>query len=263
MGDNGLEKYHEIGVDFPEECLIDLSDEIPCIFHYVFTLYTNWKAVRSQLSSEDFIRAYQWHKKILQLLSFQTGDLQNEQRWVLKCPLHVFLIPELKQVFPDAKLVWAHRHPAPTVSSLCSLMKTIRGLYIENGSLDVKDFGQRIFNASMEAVQHAPKDIAESGLPCAHVLFEKLTADPIGAVKGIYEQFGMEFTPDYEEILQVYLEENRLKREATIVKLSAAGGETKKVLHEHKPEDFGLVTKSLSEGVFGDYIKAFGITSSK
>jgi hypothetical protein len=106
MGEDGLEKYHEIGHDLPEECIFGLSDEIPTIFHYSFNTLTNWEKFREKVTSDDLVRAYQWYKKILQLLSFQTGDRNNDQRWVLKCPLHIFMIPELAKAFPDAKLVW-------------------------------------------------------------------------------------------------------------------------------------------------------------
>lgn len=106
MGDDGLEKYHEVGYDLPEECLFGLADEIPTMFHYMFMSVTNWPEMRSKLPDEQFVRAYQWYKKILQTLSWQIGDRNNDQRWVLKCPLHIFMIPFLAKVFPDAKIVW-------------------------------------------------------------------------------------------------------------------------------------------------------------
>lgn len=268
MGDDGLEKYHEVGYDLPEECLFGLSDEIPTMFHYLFYVLTHWDLLKQQLSEDDFVRAYRWYKKILQVLVFQQqGQGQDQgERWVLKCPIHIFMIPHLAKAFPDARIVWAHRHPVPTISSLCSLLSTMRGIYFDNADLAVADkaaFGAVLKKIGQEVLTQAPKDIKASGLPCAHVLFEKLTADPIAAVKEVYQQFGLTFTADYEQILKAYLEDNHRQREATKAKLARQTGKAKATLHEHKPEDFGLTARELSEGVYGDYIKAFGITSSK
>lgn len=254
MGDDGLEKFHEIAFDLPEECLYDLCDELPCCPHMLPALYTH----TGLLTPADHLRALRWHRKMLQLLSLQSNDRNNERRWVLKFPYHIHMIPELAEVFPDAKLVWAHRHPAPTVSSQCAMQAAIVGLYVEKQSLDAVAFGRKIAAVCEKALAEAPQAIADSGLDCAHVLFEQLVADPVAVIKGIYQQFGMDFTDDYEAILKAYLEENRLKRQASMIKLGS-----KKVLHEHKPEDFGLATQSLNEGVFAEYTKAFGITSSK
>lgn len=106
MGDSGLEQFHEVGAELPEECLFGLSDEIPTIFHYVSQILTEIEYFNSQIHAPDIIAAYQWYKKILQVLMYQTGDLQGQKKWVLKCPLHILWIKELAKVFPDAKLVW-------------------------------------------------------------------------------------------------------------------------------------------------------------
>jgi hypothetical protein len=108
MGDDGLEKYHEVGHDLPEECLFALSDEIPTVLHYLFYTICNWDALvqSGAFTSEDMVPSYLWYKKVLQVLSFQVGDTKNPKRWVLKCPLHSFMIPELGKAFPDAKIVW-------------------------------------------------------------------------------------------------------------------------------------------------------------
>lgn len=106
MGDDGLDLYHEIGCDLPEECLFAMANEIPLIASYVFSTLVNWTQFRASLTSKDIVRSYAWYKSILQILSFQTGDRAKGNQWVLKCPVHSFFIPELLQVFPDAKLVW-------------------------------------------------------------------------------------------------------------------------------------------------------------
>ncbi|RYH32602.1 sulfotransferase [archaeon] len=265
MGDDGLEKYHEVGHDLPEECLFGLSDEIPTTFHYLYFTITNWFELRSKkiINAEDLVQAYLYYKRLLQLLSFQIGDTKGEKRWVLKCPMHVFMIQQLAIAFPDAKLVWAHRHPQPTVSSLCSLLYTMRGIYFDNAKLEKKIVGEKMLNIAEKCLTQAPKDIEKSGLPCAHVLYENLVADPVGTVKKVYDELGFDYTPAYDSALQSYLEENRRQREETKAMLAKKTGQKKAVLHEHRPEDFGIPATALNEGVFADYIKRYNIKSDK
>eukprot|EP00981_Chlorochromonas_danica_P005822 scaffold1192_cov179-Ochromonas_danica.AAC.17 len=261
LGDDGLEKYHEVGHDLPEECLFAMCDEIPTIFHYMFYTIYNWKELNRVLSPDDFVRAYTWYKKILQVLSLQQGDLQNDKRWVLKSPIHVFMIPYLVKAFPDAK---AHRHPVPTVSSICSLLTSMRNIYFQPEDVDHREVGQTFYNLCADIVTETPKAIEKSGVPCSHVLFENLVADPIETVKGIYKDLDLEFTPEYEDILKKYLEENRKQREETKKKLAKlSGSKHKAALHEHRPEDFFLTSESLVQGRYADYIKKFKITSAK
>jgi hypothetical protein len=110
MGDHALEHIHEIGADLPEECLISLAYEIPVLPQFLYSCYMEVEKFFELIPSEKTVAAYLWHKKVLQLLSYQMG-LGNsgegeEKRWVLKCPIHLFFPKELAAAFPDAKLVW-------------------------------------------------------------------------------------------------------------------------------------------------------------
>ena len=107
LGDKTLENLHEIGYNLPEECLFSLADEIPFSFHYVYTCLLHLHQFRELIPSQRLLQAYYSHKKILQLLSYQTeGERDSPKRWVLKFPLHIFFLHELCAVFPDAKLIW-------------------------------------------------------------------------------------------------------------------------------------------------------------
>jgi len=248
MGDHALEKIHEIGYDLPEECLLGLCDELPVLIQYFHSGYLNIETILSM----DATEAYRYYKTVLQLLSFQVGEKETPRRWTLKCPIHLFYPKEIGTVFPDAKFVWTHRHPRSAVPSLCSLVEAAHSVYYEPEGMNVGALGKKLDGLSQHLLQQAPKDIAASKCDNANVVYDNLIKDPLGVVKDLYKQFEWEFTPEYEKIMVDYLAENKAKRDA----LKAPG---KKQLHDYSPEDYHLTDAQLSEGVYKDYIKKFGV----
>ena len=106
LGDRTMEHLHEVAADLPEECLFALSDELPFCFHYLYSILRRFRRFTASTSSKRMVEAYRSYKRILQLLSFQTGEKDTPRRWMLKCPLHINFLTELIQVFPDAKFIW-------------------------------------------------------------------------------------------------------------------------------------------------------------
>ena len=125
LGDDSLAHIHEVAADLPEECLLCLTDHLPCLPMLLYDDYLNIDA----FLAVDATPAYTTYRKYLQLLSYQTNDFNNNnnvlepKRWMLKCPIHMFYPKQLAKAFPDAKLIWNHRHPVSAVPSLCSLLK--------------------------------------------------------------------------------------------------------------------------------------------
>ena len=99
-------------------------------------LYTNYMVINDYLKL-DSTKAYQGYKNMLRLLSYQCGEAEAPRRWMLKCPIHLFYIKQIEAVFPDAKLIWTHRHPVSAVPSLCSLIKAFHSVYYEPECMDV------------------------------------------------------------------------------------------------------------------------------
>ena len=105
-GDRALEHIHEIGFDVPEECLIAMSDEIPCLTQNFYAAYMDMPRFFAGIGSPAVVEAYRYYRKVLQLLAYQAGDLQAQHTWMLKSPMHLFYIKELAAAFPDATIIW-------------------------------------------------------------------------------------------------------------------------------------------------------------
>ena len=72
---------------------------------------------RAWFFRQDLRPAYEYHRRFLQHLQVR----QNARRWVLKAPTHMFALPTLLTVYPDAIFVQTHRAPLDAMASVSSL----------------------------------------------------------------------------------------------------------------------------------------------
>ena len=75
------------------------------------TRYAEWL-----INEADMTSAYEYQKRYLQVLQSKAPGT-----WNLKMPSHSVHIETLLKVFPDARLIWAHRDPYKATGSLCNL----------------------------------------------------------------------------------------------------------------------------------------------
>lgn len=120
-GDRALEHIHEVGWDVPEECLMAMSDEMPCLTQYFYPVYMNFPEFRRKVDEPAVVATYRRYREVLQLLAYQIGDFQAKYRWMLKSPIHLFYIKELAAVFPDATIIWYARNVVDCCC-LCALI---------------------------------------------------------------------------------------------------------------------------------------------
>jgi hypothetical protein len=166
---------------------------------------------------------YRDHKRLLQQMSWKGP----KGRWILKSPHHLFDLEGLVRTYPDARLIWTHRDPLKTFSSLASLVNGVRpasGLPhdpVGVGSMTAKIWSKAILNAVGVRAKHPEIEAKIIDLPQS-----RIAADPIGAVRAIYEHCGEIPSADLDA------------RTASFV-----GGDTKAQRlgrHQHRLEDFGI-----------------------
>jgi hypothetical protein len=166
-------------------------------------------------------------------------------------------IKDIAGAFPDAKIIWTHRHPVSAVPSLCSLLKAIHQIYYEKEGRDDVKLGERVEDISGKNVHKCLQELKEADLKCVHSKYEDLIKDPIECIKGIYKQFEWEFTVEYEMAMRQYIKEDKANRDK--VKASRGKGD----LHTYSPEEFGLTEEKLSTGPWESYIKTFDLPLSR
>ena len=143
------------------------------------------------LQLQDWTDAYARHRENLQLV----GLNDPEKRWVLKNPSHMTALDALMTVYPDALIVHTHRDPVVCIASSCSLSAettvghstTYVGRTIGATQLDLWSRAYHAFHDARS--RYSPDQFVD-------VAFSDLRADPLGVARGVYEAFGLDWTPE-------------------------------------------------------------------
>jgi hypothetical protein len=160
----------------------------------------------------------------------------------LKQPSHGLWITTLLKIYPDARLVWAHRDPLTATGSFCSLMKMgsqAFGL--------VSDMPWLAENYPWQAVQHADR-IMDARATLGHeriidVHYADLLRDPLPTMRTLYRALGDAFTPAAETGMRAWLADNPPDKFGK---------------HEYKLAQFGLTPEKV-RGMFERYLSSYEV----
>lgn len=231
-----LPMIHPLGARRPDECHRLLGNAFQSMVYwmrYRVPSYAEW------LWDRDIAEAYRFHR--LQLASIM-WRLPGEVV-VVKCPFHVWFLPSLAQVYPDARFVHLHRSPAATVPSTCSLSAEIRAA--RSDRVDRTEIGPfwlpHIERAVAEMAKARRTHLA--GMPVLDVRYLDLMADTIGTMRRICEFVQVPMTEEAEAAMRRWLAENPADKHGT---------------HRYTAEEFGLDSADLA-GRFTEYREEFDL----
>jgi len=227
---------HRTTIDAPEECIPLLMNSLRS---WGFGLYFPVQRYARWLEAQDLTPSYAYYRKQLQILQTQA----RAERWLLKAPNHLLALDALLSVLPDARIIQTHRDPARVVPSTASLVATWWGMNLRRFSL--RGLGRGIMEEQAEFVRRATA--IRDGHPASgqffDVLYPELLADPIAAVRRIYDRFGLFYTAEAERAMHSYLE---------------AHPKNEYGAHRYSLERFGLSRDEIDER-FAEYRERFGI----
>ncbi|MDI6097375.1 sulfotransferase [Actinoplanes sp. NEAU-A12] len=182
----GLDGVHHMGPDQVEECWRLLcqsmtSVSFECTAH--IPSYSAW------LAQHDWTAAYRRHRRNLQLIGLHDQD----RRWILKNPSHLFALDALLTVYPDAVVIQTHRDPRTAIASVCSLnarasagwSTVFSGPVVGKAQLSLWSRGLRRFRA--DRARHDPARFID-------VRYEDFVAAPLRTVETIYDRLGARLT---------------------------------------------------------------------
>jgi hypothetical protein len=166
---------------------------------------------------------YRTHKRLLQ--QFQWKGPRG--RWVIKSPHHLFDLPGLLEAYPEAGLVWTHRDPVSTLSSLSSFIASLQAA-VGQGQ-DLHAVGRAVVALWSDAMARATRARQHNPALEARIIdiaHRDMVLDPVGSVRRIYARFGLPFTAELTARIEHFLATN------------AAAKRLGK--HVHSPEQFGI-----------------------
>jgi Sulfotransferase family len=230
---------HTVGAEVPQECVslmtpTFLSDQFDAMYYV--------PSYRAWFFRQDLGPAYEYHRRFLQHLQFR----RSARRWILKAPTHMFAMPTLLSVYPDALFVQTHRTPVDSMASVSSLMTILRSAFS-----DVVD----PFIVSREAIDYwsetmdkflRERDRLAHNRIC-DIQYDEIHREPIRAVRRIYEFFGWSLSQKAEQSMRVLIASQAKRQSAN---------------HRYDLSQFGANADDVLSA-FAPYCKRFGLSSTR
>ena len=232
----GFDGMHEQGAFLPREdgsaMSIDMRGD-PLVAHYPVPSFAAW------FHAADHTSGYLWWKRILQSLQRHDGD---GLRWVTKMPGHMATMDTLLGTFPDARIVVCHRDPLEMLSSVTSLLATLRWAHAHRVDFralarEQADYYVGVLDRLVDACAALAPDRV------VHVHFAELNADHVATVRRIHDALGLPVSEDHLTAMRAHLDARPAGRH---------GG------HQHRFADLGLDEAEMRER-FARYTDAFGV----
>ncbi|MDB6063574.1 MAG: hypothetical protein JWM78_3677 [Verrucomicrobiaceae bacterium] len=229
----GVRKAHPIGSTIPQECGFILETSFVSVNPaMLFRVPSHYRWYRETTSNFG----YEVHKKWLQHMTWHNP----RKRWVLKVQEHMYHLPELLSVYPDAILIQPHRDPATVLASQSELMRVIRSVSYKQQ--DPIELGQEMLHLWHDGQVNMMKyRKAHPELKVFDMRYKDISADPVAAARTIYDYAGEEFTPVAKQNMRQWLADNPSDKHGK---------------HTYRMEDFGLTEDGIRE-VYSDYIDMY------
>src|SRR5215472_10878315 len=225
---------HVVGAEVPQECVslmtpTFLSDQFDAMYYV--------PSYRSWFFRQDLRLAYKYHRRFLQHLQFRRAA----RRWILKAPTHMFALPALLSVYPDAHFVQTHRTPVDAMASVSSLMTILRSAFSD--AVDpfiVCREAIDYWSESMDKFLRERDRLANNRI--CDIQFEEIRREPIRAVRRIYEYFGWSLSHEAERRMRALVASQAKRQSAN---------------HRYDLSQFGSSTGEVFS-VFETYCQRFG-----
>lgn len=213
-----FQAIHEMGALLAQECLmLNAFDFKSVIFANQFRIpsYEQW------VETSDQVSLYRSHKRLLQYMQWRNP----KQRWVLKSTGHLFGLPALYEVYPDAQVIMTHRDPLKLIASHCSLVAMACSM--GSDQVDRNEIGE-MWSVSWERAMRNGVEFRRTRAEAATIFdmhFAELAGDPIAMVRRIYAHFELPLPAATEARMREFIDGNPKERHG---------------VHRYRLQDFGL-----------------------
>ncbi len=226
---------HPFGATLATECVTLFAFDLRALSFEtqgLITSYGRW------LEETDMRGAYAMHELTLKLLQSRLPT----DAWVLKTPNHLWCLDLVHEFYPDARLIWTHRDPAKVVPSVASLNTALQKA--NSDAVDPLAVGKEWDDKLYLGVERGMAfDREQRPGWCSHLLYHDLMADPVAAVRRIYEEHDTDVHPLHVRRMETWMQSR---------------GQSAFGRHGYEAGDFGLSLPAIRER-YGDYIARYEI----
>jgi sulfotransferase family protein len=229
---------HAVGAEVPQECVslmtpTFLSDQFDAMYYV--------PSYRAWFFRQNFRPAYEYHRRFLQHLQFREAG----RRWILKAPTHMFALPALLSVYPDALFVQTHRTPVDAMASVSSLVTILRSAFSD--AVDPFVVGREAIDYWSGTMQKflRERDCLEGNRIC-DIQYDEIRREPLRTIRRIYEHFGWSLSHEAEQRMRVLIGDQTRRQSAN---------------HRYDLSQFGSSVEEVLT-VFATYCQRFGFAQS-
>jgi len=232
----GFRYVHAVGAEVPQECIslmtpTFMSDQFDAMYYV--------PSYRAWFFQQDLRPAYEYHRRFLQHLQFRRAA----RRWILKAPTHMFAMPALLSVYPDALFVQTHRTPVDAMASVSSLVTILRSAFSDAvDPVTVCREAIHYWSATMDKFLNERDRLASKRI--CDVEFDEISRDPIAAIRRIYDYFGWSLSKQAEQRMRA---------------LVASHAERQPGNHRYHLSQFGSSAEEVLSA-FAPYCQRFGLS---
>lgn len=178
-------RIYQYGAQQAAECIALMATSFESLrFVFTYRVPTYWQWAQTQ----SFREGYRSLKAFLQQLQVH----RPRTRWVLKAPAHLLHLETLLEVYPDAAVIFTHRHPFSAIASMASNTVSLRQAFCR--VVDPQEVGQEELSRWRTGWERATavRQCWPNHLPPYFDLqYEALVQRPMEAIEAIYRHFQM------------------------------------------------------------------------
>jgi hypothetical protein len=230
----GLKTKHLEVAEEVDECLLVLKQSFVSNFFGECIQVPDYDAW--WMEQDESRMAYPWFADVLRLIG-----ADDDRRWLLKNPGHMWAMDALFASFPDARVLHLHRAPERALPSMHSLVMEMRRI-AEGPDADPRALSKRdlkVWSESMKRMLAARDRRPDAFIDVWH---DDFNAHPLEVIRDLYSRLGLVLEFDVEEKLRT--------------RIAATAAERRQRAHGYNLEMFGL-TEDIVRSSFSDYITRF------
>jgi hypothetical protein len=154
---------------------------------------------------QDPLAQYRLHKMMLQQCQYN----RPKKYWVLK-GFHQPRLKTLFETYPDARIIWSHRDPVQVIASTIMLSGNLDEMLA--GPIDWEETASNFLEGLTAGFFNVLNDPTTDDPRIHHIRYQDLVSDPVGTLRGFYEECDIPFGPETDAAMRNYIASNKPDR---------------------------------------------------